>query len=1117
MSNYNSPATTNCTTLYLATPIDHFRNQIAVLFMSKYSKKVLVSLYLTLTFSVSLPMYAQTNKNPTAVTINIKNAPLSNILRQVTKTTGVIIYFQDEDLSAFTHVSVQAKNKPLADFLHDLLETRRLSWTEVSPNSIAIRKKQNIENQPFSHADSTINVSGSVTDPTGNSLIGASVAIKGTGKGAITGLDGRFAIKGVRPADKLVATYTGYLTQEISLNGAQSINIKLAIAENKLDEMVVIAYGTTTQRINTGSVVKVKAEDIEKQPVSNPLAALEGRVAGMVISQSNGNAGSAFNTQIRGNNSISQGSAPLFLIDGIPFSNTYVGAQDNTLFSANGGQSPFASLNPSDIESIEILKDADATAIYGSRGANGVVLITTKKGRPGRTQVDANFYTGVGQVTHMIKMLNTPQYLQMRREAYANDGITLGGAGARDLLLWDTTKYTNWQKEFIGNTSHITNSNISVSGGSENTQFIIGANYNHQTTVYPTNLADNRVGGYFNVSHHAANNKFTAAINTSYTNDKNELPTLDLTNYIMLLPNNPSLYDSLGRLKWSEKGGSYNNPLGYLVSRNKTVTDNLISSVKLKYTLLSGLDIKVSGGFNLIQLGQQYINPVKAQDPTFFPIATATFGNTTTKTWIVEPQLTYTFNINNSKIDLLLGTTFQKTLTDQSIIFATGFPNDDLITAAAFATTTTSFTNVIDYRYQAFFGRATYSLKSKYLINLTTRRDGSSRFGPGKRYNTFGALGVGWIFSEEPFIKNNNSFLSYGKLRGSYGITGNDQIGDYQYLDNYTNSSNAYQGEPGYIPSRLYNSDYAWERNKKLEAAIELGFLDNRFLLNVNYYSNRSNNQLINYKLPAQTGFAQILKNFDATVQNTGWEFELTSSNIQRSALKWNTSLNITLPKNKLIAFPGLENSTYANTLVIGQPIGIVKTLAFQGVDPTTGEYRFNGTNIPSDQIKINNLAPRLYGGIINDISYKNFDLSFLFQLVIKNGFSYNQISPPGTRNNQSVEVLNRWQQKGDATNVQRYTITGTAFIAYINYLQNSDGPITQANYVRLKNAHLSYTIPSTVLKTNRIQQLKVYLQGQNLLTFTKYKGLDPETNTFVGTTSLPTLRVWSAGLLVAL
>lgn len=1080
--------------------------------MSTLLKSTLVYLYLAMAFAVSLPATAQTNRNTTTVSLRFKKAPLANIIRQITKSTGVIIYFQDDDLSSFTQVSILANNQPLPDLLNELLLPRGLSWTEVSLNSIAIRKNQSIGNQPFS-SGIPINVSGHVTDAAGNALIGASVAIKGTGKGAITDLDGRFAIKDAHPNDLLVATYTGYATKELAIRDTQHIRVILPIAENKLDEMVVIAYGITTQRINTGTVTKVKADDIEKQPVSNPLAALQGRVAGMVITQNNGNPGGIFNVQIRGNNSISQGSDPLFLINGVPFSNTYVGAQDITLFSANGGQSPFANINPSDIESIEILKDADATAIYGSRGANGVVLITTKKGHAGRTKVDANIYTGIGHVNHRIKLLNTPQYLQMRREAYANDGLTLGGIAARDLLLWDTTRYTDWQKEFIGNTSHITNANMAISGGNEHTQFIIGANYNHQTTVYPTNLADNRGGGYLNISHRSQDNKLAVLVNTSYTNDRNELPTLDLTNYITLLPNNPALHDSLGRLKFSDKGGAYINPLAFLVSKNKTVTDNLISSANIKYTVLPGLDLKVNGGFNFMHLNQLYTNPTKAQDPSAFPIATATFGNSTLTSWIIEPQATYSRSIHESKIDLLLGSTFQKSFTNQSRIVAAGFPNDDLITAAAYAASSFSYTNTVDYRYQAFFGRATYQLKKKYLANLTARRDGSSRFGPGKRYSNFGALGLGWIFSEEPFIKYNLPFLDYGKLRGSYGITGNDQIGDYQYLDDYVNSINSYQGEPGYIPSRLFNSDYAWERNKKIEGAIELGLFDSRILLTVNYYRNRSNNQLINYRLPSQTGFEQILKNFDATVQNTGWEFELTTSNIKRHPVKWNTSLNITIPKNKLVAFPGLENSTYANSLVIGQPLGIVKTLDFKGVDPTTGLYQFNGTNIPDDMVKINNLSPRLYGGIINNISYKNFDLSCLFQLVVKNGYNYNIINPPGSRYNQPVEVLNRWRQKGDVTNVQRYTVTGDAFIAYINYLNYSNGPITDASYVRLKNAYLSYTIPDKKLK----RTLKIYLQGQNLLTFTKYKGLDPETNTVVGSNALPTLRIWTAGLQASL
>lgn len=967
------------------------------------------------------------------------------------------------------------------------------------------------------HAQNTVN--GKVQSASDSiPLIGATLQFLGTSLNTKTDQDGNFSIAVAQRTGTLMVSYLGFQTKEIpyDLSKKSSYVINLEADANSLDEVQVIGYGSVSKRFNTGSVVSVSAQEIERQPISNPLAALAGRVPGMTVVQDNGNPGAKFNIQIRGQNSISQGSEPLFIIDGVPFPNNSIGP--TTTFS-NGGQSPFANINPLDIESIEVLKDADATAIYGSRGANGVVLITTKKGKTGTTKVDALFNQSIAQVPKKLDLLNTQQYLAMRREAFSNDGIEPTAINAPDLVLWDTTRYTDWQDYLIGGTAHNTNANVSLSGGNEGTQFMASANYNRQGSVYPGSYSENRGSAYLNVNHVSANKKFKALISTSYSTDKNELPGGELTTSIMLPPNNPPLFDEQGNLNWSENGGTFSNPLSYLKRKTNAITDNFLANLNLQYELFKGFDIRVTGGYNQIQLNRTTTAPIAAQDPNNSNVASmAIFSNSASKSFIIEPQLEYNRDIGKGKFNALLGTTLQNDNRNLSSIDATGFPNDALIEAAAFATNVTAQTSKVEYRYQAVFGRINYNYNGRYLINITGRRDGSSRFGPDKRISNFGALGGAWIFSEE--LKSNSAFnwLNFGKIRSSYGITGNDQIGDYQYLDDYGAVRYPYQGATGYIPSRLYNPDYTWERNKKLEVAVELGFMDNIVQLTANWFRNRSNDQLVNYKLPDQTGFSSILRNFDALVQNTGWEWMLSSNPIKKNNFSWNTSLNLTLSRNKLLEFPGLEASSYANTLVIGQPLSIVKYLQWLGVDPETGLHTFEDTSRPAGQTVIADFTPKYYGGFSNSIHFKNWDVSFLFQFAKQKGVNYltNFVnSSPGTRSNQSIEVLDRWTKIGDITDFQRYSTTGDPITAFSNYALYSNAHMVDASFVRLKNLFLSYTLSSHILQKLRLQKISVFYQGQNIWTITGYRGLDPETNETPF--SLPPLSVSSFGIQITI
>ena len=401
----------------------------------------------------------------------------------------------------------------------------------------------------------------------------------------------------------------------------------------------------------------------------------------------------------------------------------------------------------------------------------------------------------------------------------------------------------------------------------------------------------------------------------------------------------------------------------------------------------------------------------------------------------------------------------------------------------------------------------------KYILNLTVRRDGSSRFGPGKQFATFGAVGAAWLFGEETFIKD-KTLLSFGKLRGSYGTTGNDLVGDYQFLDTFLSSGVSYNGVIGLQPTRLYNPNFGWETNNKLEVALETGFFKDRVFITLGWYSNRSSSQLVGIPMPATTGFSSLTGNLDATVQNTGTEITLRTVNFQKGNFSWTTNFNISFSKNKLLSFPNLKSSTYSNQFVIGEALNIQKVYHYTGVNPQTGVFTFedmNGDGIISslDKEVVKDFNPSFFGGLSNQFNYKRLQLDFLLQFVKQENYnSAVMTGVPGTKGNQSIEVLDHWQNTGDSSNYQVYT-TGyndAALEGYYNYYE-SDGVIGDASYVRLKNIALSYRVPEKWLFG---ASCKISLEGQNLLTFTSYKGRDPEFSTYG---YLPPLKVFTAGL----
>jgi len=955
-------------------------------------------------------------------------------------------------------------------------------------------------------------LTGSVTDSTGIAIPGVHVQRLGASTGSTTNFEGEYRIN-VRANDSLKFSYLGFQSQVIAVNNQTQINLQLFPNEETLQEVVINAgYYTTTERERTGSIEKITAQEIELQPVGNPLQALQGRMPGVQVVQGSGIRGLATSIQIRGQNSLrTDGNLPLYIVDGVPINSSPV--RTSGLLTNIPGLDPLNTLNLANVESIEVLKDADATAIYGSRGANGVVLITTKKGqhKDGKLQVEARGYKGVAEVSHQMDLLNTSQYLTMRRAAFANDGVEPTEQNAPDLTLWDQNRETDWQEELFGGVAEITSFDFSLSGGNQYTSFLIGGGYQEEGTVFPGDFGYQKATANVNLNHHTKDEKFKLNFSANYGIDKNELFSDKLVNLALSLPPNaPELYDEQGNLNWEE--GTWTNPLSHLQKTQRVDANNLLTNMSLDYQLAKGFHAKANVGYTFLISEELIKSPKKAYDPIYweFVDASSTHSNIKRSSWVVEPQLTYHTSFGKWNIQALTGLTFQNS-NDQSLIsFGQGYSHENLIgNLGAADQVLVEANDKIDYRYTAGFGRLGVNWNKKYYLNLTGRRDGSSRFGPDKRFANFGAVGAAYIFSEEKWIQEHLSWLNYGKLRGSYGTTGSDQIPDYGYLDTYQPTP----GPGGLYATQLTNPDYSWEVNKKLELALEWGMLKNRLQGEVSWYRNRSSNQLVGLPLPATTGFATVQANLPAEVQNTGWEFSLNATPIKSAHFQWQTSFNLTLPKNKLVAFDDIEQTAYKNTYKVGEPLDIALLYPYIGINPETGFYEVtdvNGDGVYNydDRVVVKNLGRESYGGMQNSFTYKNFNFQFLWEFVKQDNYTYfAQAGTPGFKGNQPSSILPAWQNAGDQTPTQAFTQDIPGFMTHY-YATQSELAVEDASFLRLKTMSFSYNLPQPIIERLNLKALRLFAHGQNLMTLTDYVGLDPQ-----GGMVLPPLRTITGGL----
>lgn len=1072
------------------------------------------------------------------ISIRFEHATIEEALRQIEQLT-VFKFAYGKDLKQLDRrINESFTSKTVAEVLQSISTQARINFRQVdkiiSAKHVPKKTISSINGLPDATgrlANRTI--TGKVTDENGNPLAGATVLLKGTDIGGITDVDGNYRFNipsniienAEANGEELVLriSFVGYAVEEVTIGNRTTIDVAMLPDLESLMEVQVVSTGyyEVQRGQNPGNIAKIDAEIIEKQPVTEVLQALQGQAAGVQIQQTSGIPGSAVNINIRGLNSLNNGQTlagglelvnsnrPFYIVDGVPYPAESL--NDNRL-GLEGGN-PLAAIRPSDIESIEILKDADATAIYGSRGANGVIIIKTKRPEAGKAKFNLNYSRGVGTVPNRLDLLNTEQYLQLRREAIQNDGSPLDAADSlelSDVFVYGVNRDNDWQDELFGNTAVRDEVGFSVSGGTDQTQYLFRGNFFRQSNVFKFDDSGIESGsGHFSLNQNSEDMRFQMNLSSTYTftnNDQNGIGFAGAA--LMLSPNAPNLLNDDGTINWAD---NLDNPLAVLEQKYENRSRNLVSNVTLSYEIINGLRVRSNFGYTNLRTNEFSTQPLTSRRPEDRgDNANTTTSDRESETWITEPRIEYSSELGRGTLNVIVGTTFQGSRIEGLSIIGSGNESDIFLQNLGAAPELNILNNLFsEYFYTAFFSRVNFIWDERYILNLTGRRDGSSRFGSDNRFGNFGAAGAAWIFSEESFLKNSSS-LSFGKLRASYGITGNDQIGDYGYLETYSISEglNVYNDQTALVLTRAANPNFSWEENRKLELGLELGFFGNRINLSTSYFINSSDNQLIGRPLSVVTGFTTTQFNLPATVKNRGLEIEFSSVNLRSEDFSWNTSFNFTRYRNELVEFPDIERfSAFDNTYVIGESIFGQKEIQVQGLDPETGEYQFidfngDGRIGIEDRQDYVEIRQDFYGGLTNSFRWKSLQLSVFMYFVKQNGVDIRYTTTPGDLGNQHESALDRWQSPGDVGDIRRASRDN------LQGIQQTNAALTDASFLRLQNISISCHMPSSLLSDIFIERANVFVNAQNVATITNFEGFDPET----GNTNLPPLRIITAG-----
>ena len=916
----------------------------------------------------------------------------------------------------------------------------------------------------------TRKITGRVTSAEdGQPLPGVSIKITGAKTGVQTDADGAYTLNVPGGSTTVVFSFIGYRPQTITIGSASNYNVKLASDEQLLNDVVVIGYGSTSKRASTGAISNIKASDIQDRPVTGLDQAMQGQLAGVQVTSASGTPGGAVTVRVRGVSTLSAGSQPLYVVDGTPIQT----AANSQIGFGNGVTNALNDINPADIESIDVLKDASASAIYGSRASNGVVLITTKRGKSGKTNIDLDYYTGFQQTTNKIDALTGPQYVQLLQEAITNryaaqigtaayptlaDFITRGlnrGNLANDPSIYPTT---NWQDQ-VFQTAPISSYNLSINGGNDKTRFNITSGYFDQEGILKGSDFS-RFNLRLNLDHNISD-KFKVGTSTSFNrsssnrinNDNNIYGVLSSAILISPAVATYNADGTYGRDPYS----TVENPIAaYKEPLNLTTNGRLLSNVYGEYKILPSLTFKTNFGADYQIFHERRFVPstLNAGAPPTNGSGIETYFSDLNL--LSENTLTFNKSIGDHSLNVLLGESWQKDDYESAYAAGTNFPGNSIKRLSAAAVKTSATSDGGSNTLVSFFGRLGYNYKQKYILSATLRSDGSSRFTEGNRFGYFPAVSGAWIVSDEAFMKNQN-MLSTVKLRGSWGVTGNNFIGDFLSRTLISAGSNFNQ-VAGLYPSALGDPNLTWEKTNSSDVALDLGVLRDRIVLSMDLYYRKTTNLLAILPLAGSSGFTGYQTNA-GSMENKGLELDLHTINIKSRDFNWSSSLNISFNKNKILSLAN-NNAPYAagfaSYVQVGEAVGSFRGYKVEGIFQSQaeitalneaartktgnasalyqvaltapGDLKFadlNGDGVitGADQTILGSAQPKFTGGFNNSLSYKSFDFSFFWQFSYGNEIYNNtRVFAEGmnTIYGQFASVLDRWTPTNTNTEVPR-------------------------------------------------------------------------------------------------
>ncbi len=1009
----------------------------------------------------------------------------------------------------------------------------------------------NASNAPDEQLQQGKKIKGVVRDETGEPIIGANVIEKGTSNGLITDLDGAFSLE-VKPGSTLVISYIGYISQEIPItDNTTTLNIKLVEDSKTLDEVVVVGYGTMKKSDLTGSVSSFRKKDMNQGVNSSLSGLLQGKAAGVQVTQASAEPGGGITIQVRGAGSVNAESGPLYVVDGLPIeTSNVVSGSGNGMPGMRVARSPISNINPADIESIEILKDASATAIYGARGANGVVLVTTKKGASGKMKVNYSGFVGMQVKKDMIEVLNAEDYKRILNEIQATPGSNVSDS---EIVGEIQDGGTDWQNEML-RTAVVQSHSLSFTGGTEKTKFFTSLNYFDQDGIMK-NTNYKRYDGRVNLDYKEDRFNFGTNITASYTHD-DIVPIGFSTN-----EEGSALYAARGfdpTLRTFNDDGTYqtsslinlDNPLALLNGKtSKTSTYRTLGTAFLEYTILKGWTVKANLGFDYINSRRDsYVSEITKSGKAKSGIASILTG--TRSNYLTEFTTNYNRDLpHNSSINAMAGFTYQKFSYNSFDGNGSGFPVDEIMTNNMGMADPSLYgmgSSKNNNKLMSYIGRVNYNMFDVLLFTATLRIDGSSRFGKNNRFGYFPSGAVAWKLHQHDFIKNLNVFSNL-KARASFGRTGNQDIGNFLSIVTYgTGAKMVLDGKPvvSFGPQRIANPDLKWETTEQINVGLDMGFFDNRLSVSLDYFQKNTFDMLFNKPIPASTGYTSIMQNV-GNIRNRGFELTLDSRNFV-GAFTWNTSLNLSTLKNKVTDLSGLaeiihgdagqSTSDFAiiregealNSFFGYQTAGIWQSEEeIQAADlkyaVKPGDVHYvdqNGDGVinSEDRVVLGKSIPSFTFGLTNELSYKNFTLNFFIDgatgFKILNNAIVETLYPVSHRRNRLAEpYLNRWTEDNPSNKWPSFVnLAGRQGGKGVCDLSVEDG-----SYIRLQTVQLSYNVP---LKSNKIfSKLGFYILGQNLLTLTGYSGQDPTLNSNGNSTlkvdfnAYPSYRTFSFGV----